>query len=123
MRQELCEFILGTERISFGHKIQVFQALINKYKHQYTIQTSPLYEDLGSIVKRRNRLAHYQLSIRIEDAINYKKNGDITLISYTNRIEFNIYPKAKFQSYLNLIIKCMNAINNLNKKLYGNKPT
>ena len=90
-RQEFCELILGTERMAFGAKKQVFEALRDKYNKSDKEKklTNSISKNLKNILKRRNVFAHIQLSMRIEDAIHFKKTGEITFIHFTNGIEFH----------------------------------
>ncbi len=115
-RQEICELILGTERMTFGGKKQVFEALRNKYYSTDIKTTKKIATSLQSIVNRRNRFAHMQLSTRIEDALHYKTTGEITFINFTNGIEFHTYSKERFQKYFDELYECMVEINEINKK-------
>lgn len=117
-RQEICELILGTERIGFGGKKQIFQAIREKSDKIKKDEeaTARIVKYLENTIRRRNTLAHIQLSMRIEDAVHFKQTSEITFVHYTNKIGFHKYSRERFQKYLDEIHDCMLLINEINKQ-------
>jgi hypothetical protein len=125
-KQEMFEFVLGTERISFRGKINVFKAITQKHNKAFHDSNKTLYEKLsGKIVDRRNRFAHAQLDTGIDAAILYREKKEITFINYDftrgDKSGKERYSLQRLQEYFDTIFNVWFAINELNASKKSNQ--
>jgi len=110
---ELMELIIGTKRMIFENKVQVFKVLLDKHFPEILEKNKTLITDIVNIViPARNVFAHYWL-VTNEEMGEMATEGITQFVKFNNSTEYIHYSHAEFQRIMMTISDCIKIVNPL----------
>lgn len=112
----LFDALLGTERITFENKRQIFQFVCERHYVQIKKENKDLFKDISTIIEHRNVLAHNLLNTTIDGYNKFISNKSISVIKFKNTYTVLEYSPRFVEELLELIAKCTFIIQEYLKK-------
>ena len=112
MESTLVEMVFATKRITFDHKREILNGILNKY---YGIESTvkgakTLANKIKDIAEMRNIFAHYPLAIDDFSISDFKADKTLNFLKYSYSQTKEKFTQAKVDSFISTITTCHESL-------------